>query len=205
MLVGHSLGVIAVAAAAPHLLDDKVRGAFLVGMPDVERPDFVPAIDRAFAPIPRDPCPSRRSWWQAARIPHCDYEKAEDISYAWGSAIVDAGDAGHLNTESGHGPWPEGLMRFAGFPEAALLNRCKLNGHMEKNSCCGHLRESRLASPVEMSPSDRLGGFAGGVSHEDFRSRFGRFGSDRSPARWPTPNRLLRLREARADRATARR
>jgi predicted alpha/beta hydrolase family esterase len=31
------------------------------------------------------------------------------------AAIVDAGDAGHVNTESGHGPWPEGLMRFAGF------------------------------------------------------------------------------------------
>ncbi len=57
VLVGHSLGVIAVAAAAPHLLDDKVRGAFLVGMPDVERPGFEPAIDRDFAPIPRDPLP----------------------------------------------------------------------------------------------------------------------------------------------------
>ena len=59
--------------------------------------------------------PFHRCWWRPARDPHCAYEKAEDISYAWGAAIVDAGDAGHLNTESGHGPWPEGLMRFAGF------------------------------------------------------------------------------------------
>lgn len=115
VLVGHSLGVIAVAAAAPHLLDDKVRGAFLVGMPDVERPGFEPAIDRDFAPIPRDPLPFPSVLVASRTDPHCDYDKAEDISYAWGSALVDAGDAGHLNTDSGHGPWPEGLMRFAGF------------------------------------------------------------------------------------------
>src|SRR5215217_6748372 len=36
VLVGHSLGVIAIAAAAPLLPAGKVHGAFLVGMPDVE-------------------------------------------------------------------------------------------------------------------------------------------------------------------------
>lgn len=115
VLVGHSLGVVAIAHAAPLLTDGKVQGAFLVGLPDVERPDFLPAIDRAFAPIPRDPLPFPSVLVASRTDPHCDYGKAEDMAYAWGSAIVDAGDAGHINTESGHGPWPEGLMRFAGF------------------------------------------------------------------------------------------
>lgn len=115
VLVGHSLGVLAIVHAAPILSKDKVQGAFLVSMPDVERPEFIPAIDRAFAPIPRNPLPFPSVLVASRTDPHCDYEKAEDIAYAWGSAIVDAGDAGHLNTESGHGPWPEGLMRFAGF------------------------------------------------------------------------------------------
>ena len=115
VLVGHSLGVLAIVHAAPLLPADKVQGAFLVSMPDVERPDFMPVIDRAFAPIPRDPLPFPSVLVASRTDPHCDYEKAEDIAYAWGSSIVDAGDAGHLNTESGHGPWPEGLMRFAGF------------------------------------------------------------------------------------------
>jgi uncharacterized protein len=115
VLVGHSLGVVAIAHAAPALTPGKVQGAFLVGLPDVERPDFAPAIDRAFAPIPRDPLPFPSVLVASRTDPHCDYEKAEDIAYAWGSAIVDAGDAGHINTDSGHGPWPEGLMRFAGF------------------------------------------------------------------------------------------
>ena len=115
VLVGHSLGVIAIAHAAAHLPAGKAQGAFLVSLPDVERPDFIPVIDRAFAPIPREPFPFPSVLVASRTDPHCDYAKAEDIAYAWGSAIVDAGDAGHLNTESGHGPWPEGLMRFAGF------------------------------------------------------------------------------------------
>jgi predicted alpha/beta hydrolase family esterase len=115
VLVGHSLGVVAIAHAAPLLSRDKVQGAFLVGLPDVERPGFVPAIDRAFAPLPHDPLPFPSVLVASRTDPHCDFDKAEDIAYAWGSAIVDAGDAGHLNTDSGHGPWPEGLMRFAGF------------------------------------------------------------------------------------------
>lgn len=115
VLVGHSLGVVAVAHAAPLLAPGKVQGAFLVGLPDVERPDFVPAIDRSFAPIPRDPLPFPSVLVASRTDPHCDYAKAEDVAYSWGAAIVDAGDAGHINTDSGHGPWPEGLMRFAGF------------------------------------------------------------------------------------------
>lgn len=115
VLVGHSLGVVAIAHAAPMLTDGKVKGAFLVGLPDVEQPDFIPAIDRAFAPIPRDPLPFPSVLVASRTDPHCNFGKAEDTAYAWGSAIVDAGDAGHINTASGHGPWPEGLMRFAGF------------------------------------------------------------------------------------------
>ncbi len=115
VLVGHSLGVVAIAHAAPLLPRDRVQGAFLVGLPDVERPGFVPAIDPAFAPIPHDPLPFPSVLVASRTDPHCDFAKAEDFAYAWGSAMVDAGDAGHLNTESGHGPWPEGLMRFAGF------------------------------------------------------------------------------------------
>jgi len=26
----------------------------------------------------------------------------------WGADLVDAGDAGHINTASGYGPWPGG-------------------------------------------------------------------------------------------------
>ena len=115
VLIAHSLGVVAVAHAAPALPPDRVRGAFLVAPSDVESPDRVPAIVRLFAPLPRDPLPFPSLLVASRTDPHCAYERAEEIACAWGSALIGAGDAGHLNTASGHGPWPEGLMRFAGF------------------------------------------------------------------------------------------
>ncbi len=38
-----------------------------------------------------------------------------DGARALGSELLDAGFSGHINSESGHGPWPEGVLRFAGF------------------------------------------------------------------------------------------
>lgn len=114
LVVAHSLGVVALAHAAPALPPDIVRGAFLVAMADVERPDM-PAHVHAFSPIPREPLPFPSLLVASRNDPYASYERAEDLSYAWGSALVDAGESGHLNPESGFGPWPEGLMRLAGF------------------------------------------------------------------------------------------
>ncbi|GJD47448.1 hypothetical protein OPKNFCMD_0156 [Methylobacterium crusticola] len=114
VLVAHSLGVVSVAQAAPDLPAGAVRGAFLVALPDVERPG-TPAPLRAFAPIPRDPLPFRAVLVTSRSDPYAAYARAEAFAGAWGAELVDAGESGHLNAESGHGPWPEGLMRFAGF------------------------------------------------------------------------------------------
>lgn len=115
ILVAHSLGVATVAHAAPSLRPDTVRGAILVALPDIERPDAPAEIDSAFSPLPRDPLPFPSLLIASRDDPYCTYERAEDFAYAWGAALVDAGQAGHINPDSGYGPWPEGLMRFAGF------------------------------------------------------------------------------------------
>ena len=36
--------------------------------------------------------------------PYSNFGEAEDMAFAWGSAIADAGFSGHINVESGHGP-----------------------------------------------------------------------------------------------------
>ncbi|QCK87998.1 serine hydrolase family protein [Phreatobacter aquaticus] len=115
ILVAHSLGVVTVAHAAPLFPKGVVRGGFLVGLPDIEQREPVPNLDPAFLPIPRAPLPFPSVLVASRNDPHSAYERAEDFSYAWGSALSDAGEAGHMNSDSGHGPWPEGLMRFAGF------------------------------------------------------------------------------------------
>lgn len=115
VILAHSLGVVTVAHAAPLLPRDVVRGAFLVAPADVDDTGLIPSADSAFAPIPQAPLPFPSLLVASRSDPYCAYERAEDFAFAWGSALVDAGEAGHLNPDSGFGPWPEGLMRFAGF------------------------------------------------------------------------------------------
>jgi len=114
VLIAHSLGVLTVVHAAP-LLSKTVIGAFLVAPPDEPGLAIFPDIDQAFAPIPRDPLPFPAILVASEDDPYCDLATAEDFGFAWGAAYANAGAAGHINTESGHGPWPEGLLRFAGF------------------------------------------------------------------------------------------
>jgi predicted alpha/beta hydrolase family esterase len=114
VLVAHSLGVATLVHAVPRLPKDIVRGAFLVAPPDVGREDMPDPV-RLFAPLPREPLPFPSLLVASRSDPYCAFDRAEDLAYAWGSAIVDAGPSGHLNEASGHGPWPEGLTRFAGF------------------------------------------------------------------------------------------
>jgi predicted alpha/beta hydrolase family esterase len=47
--------------------------------------------------------------------PFVTYEKAQELALDWGSDIADAGRSGHINTASGHGPWPEGLLKLGQF------------------------------------------------------------------------------------------
>lgn len=115
VIVAHSLGVLAVVHAARALGAERIAGAFMVAMPDVETAMGMPEVERQFGPLPREPLPFPSLLIASRTDRFCAYERAEDFGFAWGSALVDAGDAGHLNSASGHGPWPEGLMRFAGF------------------------------------------------------------------------------------------
>ncbi len=115
VLIAHSLGVVAAVEAAPLFPAGRVRGALLVAFPDIEAGADLPESVRGFAPVPRDPLPFPSLLVASRTDPHCSYERAEDYAYAWGSALVDAGESGHINVASGHGPWPEGLMRLAGF------------------------------------------------------------------------------------------
>ena len=55
VLVAHSLGVVATVKAAAAIAPGIVKGAFLVGMPNVESDEHVPEHIRHFAPIPEEP------------------------------------------------------------------------------------------------------------------------------------------------------
>lgn len=114
VLVAHSLGVAAAVQAIPRFRN-KVAGAFFVAAPDVANPAIRPKHLMTFGPYPRDPLPFPSIAVASRNDPYCSFEVAEDIASAWGSLFIDAGESGHLNAESGHGPWPEGSLTFAKF------------------------------------------------------------------------------------------
>lgn len=113
ILLAHSLGVLAVAHSAP-ALRGKVRGGFLVAPPARPALAAISAIDPAFSgPVGVLAFPALLIASQDD--PYASYEASENLAAILGADLVDAGNAGHINSESGHGPWPEGLMRFAAF------------------------------------------------------------------------------------------
>jgi uncharacterized protein len=114
LLIAHSLGIPAAIHAIPHFRQ-RVAGAFLVAPPDVSNAKIRPKHFMTFGPYPRDPLPFPSLLVGSRSDHYCSYEVAEDLAAAWGSLFVDGGESGHLNEESGHGPWPEGTMVFARF------------------------------------------------------------------------------------------
>lgn len=111
VLIGHSLAVAAIVHTAARLADTKVRGAFLVSPPDFDA-ETLPATAKPFKP-PTDPLPFPSMVVASNSDPLVRYERAQEFAADWGSDFQSAGDAGHINAASGHGPWPEGLLLFA--------------------------------------------------------------------------------------------
>ena len=114
VIIAHSLGIPTVIHAIPKFRQP-VAGAFFVAPPDVANPDIRPKHLMTFGPYPRDPLPFPAVVVGSRNDTYCSFETAEDIAAAWGALFVDGGEAGHINSESGHGPWPEGSMVFAKF------------------------------------------------------------------------------------------
>jgi predicted alpha/beta hydrolase family esterase len=114
VLVAHSLGV-ATAINALGLMTRRPHGAFLVAPPDLDDPTLDPPQILGFGPYPRASLPFPSLVIGSKNDPYCTAEASEALSVAWGSLYINAGDAGHINTEAGFGPWPEGSMAFAQF------------------------------------------------------------------------------------------
>lgn len=123
VLVAHSLGVITCAHIAPKLPAEKVAGAYFVAPADVDNAADWP-ITRGyeaaktiacFAPIPKLAMPFPTMVVASCNDPYCTLERAKELAETWEAKLVEAGECGHLNIDSGHGPWPEGLLRFGLF------------------------------------------------------------------------------------------
>ena len=105
VLVGHGAGVHAIVRAAADADVSRVRGAFLVN----------PSSAWNLPAPPRNPLPFPSILIASRDDPHASFEEMHDLGLDWGAHVVDAGQIGRVDAASGHGPWPEGLMRFGAF------------------------------------------------------------------------------------------
>lgn len=113
LLVGHSLGCLAIVHWAKEH-DREIRGALLAAPADPERPD-VPPVLRGFGPIPRRRLPFPAILAASSDDPFLAPARAQALAADWGARFVDLGPCGHLNPDSGHGPWPRGEALLSEF------------------------------------------------------------------------------------------
>ena len=114
-LVAHSFGCLAAVVAAADR-PDKVADLILVAPADPARFDFLglrssanPAHFQLEHALPRRDLQVRGLVIGSRNDPWLQLQKAEQLAQQWQLGFFDAGEVGHLNIESGHGPWPRGL------------------------------------------------------------------------------------------------
>lgn len=109
VLVAHSLGCALVAHLASVTGGRGVVGALLVAPADV---DHGPGPDQrlsGFSPMPRQRLPFASLVVASRNDPHVEFKRAEAFAQNWAADFFDLGMAGHINADSGYGPWSDGL------------------------------------------------------------------------------------------------
>jgi predicted alpha/beta hydrolase family esterase len=71
-----------------------------------------------FAPIPMAPLPFPSVVVASTNDEYAAIERSHAFAQAWGSKLVEIGDAGHINADTGYGPWPEGEQLLEDFCRA---------------------------------------------------------------------------------------
>ncbi|HEY0211355.1 alpha/beta hydrolase [Acerihabitans sp.] len=102
LLIGHSFGALSswyYAIRCP----DRVAGVVLVAPAEPVRFE----IEDRILPV-RLPVPSLM--FASHNDPLLTFARAQYWADAWGSELVDVGEAGHINAQSGFGAWPHGLQ-----------------------------------------------------------------------------------------------
>ncbi len=111
ILVAHSFGALAAAqSASDH--EERIAAALFVAPAD---PDKFSVADY----LPTKPFRFPSVVVASTNDPWMTLDKAAMWADRWGSDFVNLGAAGHINTDSGFGPWPEGLALLQRLRRAA--------------------------------------------------------------------------------------
>jgi uncharacterized protein len=106
--VAHSLGchlVASWAALSPNV--SKVAGALLVAPPDPLQANLPPQLHSWSKPV-LNKLPFKATLVASTNDPFCKFAAAEQLAQNWGAELVNIGERGHINAESGFADWPAG-------------------------------------------------------------------------------------------------
>jgi len=107
ILVGHSAVCVAIAYWAQQY-KTSIKGALLVAPADGDAESFPPGTS-GFKPVPMDKLPFPSIVVTSVNDQFVTPGRAALFAQAWGSELVNIGDAGHINVASGFGEWDAGL------------------------------------------------------------------------------------------------
>ncbi|AOY00405.1 DinB family protein [Jeongeupia sp. USM3] len=134
-IAAHSLGCLLVAhwaARSPR----PVAGALLVAVPDPAGGEF-PLAAAGFGPVPTARLPFAATMIASRNDPYAGWAFSRQVATDWGVQLVDAGERGHLNADSGLADWAEGwcLLQGLGLADAVigpaqLALMARYNAHM---------------------------------------------------------------------------
>ena len=114
VLIGHSLGCLLAVEWAKRHRNPDVKGSFLVAVPDVGGPNF-PESAVGFAPAADGPAPLPALVVASTNDPYASLASARSAAKAWGAALAEVGQRGHINLASNLGVWDEGRALFDRF------------------------------------------------------------------------------------------
>ena len=106
VILAHSIGCLAAIfaiAAAP------VAAVVLVAPADAER-SGAPGTLHTFTPIPMTPLSLPALVVASDSDPYCTLERAEAFAQAWKADLEVVSGGGHINAETGFGPWTDGWL-----------------------------------------------------------------------------------------------
>jgi len=111
IVVAHSFGCLATVRAVQGS-GVPLAGALLVAPADPAKFDLPGDLFGGELPFPSTLVASTNDPW-------LKFVKAGVLAAQWGSKFVSAGPAGHINADSGHGPWDAGLVLLRNLAERA--------------------------------------------------------------------------------------
>lgn len=109
ILVGHSLACATIAHWSQDYFSpsNKIKGALLVSVPDVETKNFPKEITN-FSPMPIKKLNFKSIVVASEDDPYVSIERAQYFAECWGAEFINIGPHGHINSSSGFGEWEQG-------------------------------------------------------------------------------------------------